>query len=124
MRALSLALAAAALVTASPAVAQDSFGIERGSGQIICTDDADDNRNPNDPSFAIAALWPSARRPFRDRPPPIIVSQKRAVRSLPKRSQGIAETAQQGACRRYFQSALANTRIRAQAADHHRNVVS
>lgn len=57
MRVLSLALVTAALVATAPAVAQDSFGIERGSGEIICTDDADDNRNPDDPSYAIAALW-------------------------------------------------------------------
>ncbi|MEM9053886.1 MAG: hypothetical protein AAGB16_01055 [Pseudomonadota bacterium] len=37
--------------------AQDSFGIERGTGEIICTDDSDDTRSADDPSYAVAALW-------------------------------------------------------------------
>lgn len=51
-------LAVASLLGFSqPAAAQDSFGTERGTGEIICTDDADDNRDPNDASYARAALW-------------------------------------------------------------------
>lgn len=36
----------------------DTFGIERGTGEVICTSDGDKNAvNPDDPSYAIAALW-------------------------------------------------------------------
>ena len=36
----------------------DTFGIERGTGKVICTDDGDENTiNPDDPSYAIAAMW-------------------------------------------------------------------
>lgn len=42
---------------ASVASAQNSFGIERGTGKVICTDDDDDNRSNDDPSYAIAAMW-------------------------------------------------------------------
>lgn len=45
-------------LTAHPSVsAQDSYGIERGTGAIICTYDKDDNRAEDDPSYARAALW-------------------------------------------------------------------
>jgi len=36
----------------------DTFGIERGTGKVICTDDGDENTiNSDDPSYAIAAMW-------------------------------------------------------------------
>ncbi|MEO1642839.1 MAG: hypothetical protein AAFR74_05835, partial [Pseudomonadota bacterium] len=36
----------------------DTFGIERGTGQVICTSDGDENTtNSDDPSYAIAAMW-------------------------------------------------------------------
>lgn len=34
-----------------------SFGVERGTGRIICTDDSDYKPNDNDPSYAAAAAW-------------------------------------------------------------------
>ncbi|MDG1824840.1 MAG: hypothetical protein P8H62_01110 [Henriciella sp.] len=39
------------------ASAQDSYGIERGTGKVICTNDLDDNRAADDPSYAISAMW-------------------------------------------------------------------
>lgn len=44
-------------LTTPPASAQVSFGIERGTGRIICTDDDDYTPDPNDPSYAAAAAW-------------------------------------------------------------------
>ncbi|MEL7231365.1 MAG: hypothetical protein AAGJ85_02515 [Pseudomonadota bacterium] len=36
----------------------DTFGIERGTGAVICTNDGDENtENTDDPSYAIAAMW-------------------------------------------------------------------
>ncbi|MEL8054642.1 MAG: hypothetical protein AAGK66_00675 [Pseudomonadota bacterium] len=36
----------------------DTFGIERGTGNVICTNDADESAiNSDDPSYAIAAMW-------------------------------------------------------------------
>lgn len=52
---LALGISIAGLVPQT--AAQDSFGIERGTGAIICTDDKDDNRRADDPSYALAALW-------------------------------------------------------------------
>jgi len=42
---------------AGTAHAQSSYGIERGTGKIICTDDADTEAAPTDPSYAISAMW-------------------------------------------------------------------
>jgi len=51
---LGLSVAGAML----PAAAQGSYGIERGTGKVICTDDADKTPgNEDDPSYALAALW-------------------------------------------------------------------
>ena len=40
-----------------PSYAQGSFGIERGTGRVICTDDGDYTPDPDDPSYAAAAAW-------------------------------------------------------------------
>ncbi len=34
-----------------------NYGIERSTGKVICTDDADDRQNSDDPSYARAAAW-------------------------------------------------------------------
>ena len=44
-------------VHAQSAGDQGSFGIERGTGKIICTGDADMAPRNDDPSYALAALW-------------------------------------------------------------------
>ena len=61
VRILSTVLAAAALsCMATAEISQPrSFGIERGTGNVICTDDSDRNTltHADDPSYALAALW-------------------------------------------------------------------
>ncbi len=42
---------------AQSAVDQGSFGIERGTGNIICTGDTDMVPRNDDPSYALSALW-------------------------------------------------------------------
>jgi len=47
-----------ALMSGPQADAQSpTFGIELGTGRIICTDDADYTANDDDPSYAISAAW-------------------------------------------------------------------
>lgn len=53
----------ASLIIASSMIATaqsrpDTFGIERGTGKVICTSDGDENAiTPDDPSYAISAMW-------------------------------------------------------------------
>lgn len=52
-----LTLAANSLI-ATAQTRPDTFGIERGTGQVICTSDGDENTaKTDDPSYAIAAMW-------------------------------------------------------------------
>lgn len=62
MRALILTLTglclSGSLALSSAQSQPDTFGIERGSGKVICTSDGDENTvDPSDPSYAIAAMW-------------------------------------------------------------------
>ena len=51
-------LAGAAALLAGPGNADErSYGIEWGTGQVICTDDADSPHIPDDPSYARSATW-------------------------------------------------------------------
>lgn len=45
------------IVCGAPAYAQSSYGIERGTGKVICTGDADSAAAETDPSYAISAMW-------------------------------------------------------------------
>jgi len=55
---LSLAILCIASMSASAQSLPVSFGIERGSGKVICTDDADINESAAiDSSYYAAALW-------------------------------------------------------------------
>jgi len=47
-----------ALLFGSKSFAQSpTFGIELGTGKVICTDDSDYNLNTDDPSYVISAAW-------------------------------------------------------------------
>lgn len=51
-------LASICMFSAHAQTRPDTFGIERGTGEVICTNDGDETTiNPDDPSYAIAAMW-------------------------------------------------------------------
>jgi len=58
VHAVSGALWASFAMTAAAQSHPDTFGIERGTGKVICTSDGDENAiRPDDPSYAISAMW-------------------------------------------------------------------
>ena len=57
MRILAGLIATLMLGLMGTAHAQSSYGIERGTGKVICTNDADSKAMPTDPSYAISAMW-------------------------------------------------------------------
>lgn len=58
IRIISAAVSAFSISGLFIAAAQTpTFGIERGSGKIICTDDSDYAADPDDPSYARAQAW-------------------------------------------------------------------
>ena len=58
-RVLSLALLSAAMPVAAAQSSgpQATYGVEWGTGNVICTDDDDAHHLPDDPSYARAAAW-------------------------------------------------------------------
>jgi len=57
LAAIALLVIVTGTTNAQSAIDQGSFGIERGTGNIICTGDADMATQNDDPSYALAALW-------------------------------------------------------------------